>query len=606
MRSAEDNPAARETLERMGRALALDDDGQTARIQIGDGGLAARAASGHASLHREPGLAAAVEGPIAFRDGTLDRLAREVNPAAAVIAAYRRYGRGCLERFHGGFAVALHDFDRQTLLIAIDRAGIRPLCYAPSDGGLAYGTHTDAVLAKGGLDAAIDPQGIFNYLYFHVVPAPGTAYRGISKLLPGEYALWQDGRLEKGFYWHLHYDDHNRESFAKLKERFRLALRGSVERAAATDGGIGAFLSGGTDSSTVTGILTEIKGKPAETFSIGFEAEGFDEMSYARIAARRFGSRPHEYYLRPDDIVSAIPLIAQGYDEPFGNDSAVPTYFCAKLAREHGIATMLAGDGGDEIFGGNARYAKQKIFEIYGRLSPASRRAIERLAFMRAGDAIPKIGKLRSYIRQASVPLPERMESYNFLQRHPLQDIFEPDFLGTIDPDQPHALLREVYRRSDADHFVNRMMHLDLKFTLADNDLRKVGRMCEMAGVEVRFPLLDDELVEFSGQLPVDLKVKGSQLRYFFKRALQDVLPKEIIAKRKHGFGLPFGVWANTHEPLRDLVEESLAGFARRGWVRPSYLAELRQLHRTEHATYYGVMVWVVVILEQWLQAHRL
>ena len=362
---------------------------------------------------------------------------------------------------------------------------------------------------------------------------------------------------------------------------------------------VATFLSGGTDSSTVVGSLTEIRGGPVDTFSIGFDAEGFDEMEFARCAVERFGSRSHEIYVKPEDIVTAIPIIALEYDEPFGNASAVPTYFCAKAAREAGFERMLAGDGGDEIFGGNTRYAKQKIFEAYLRLPAALRRGlIEPVAHLPGASGIFPLRKLKSYVDQANVRLPLRLESYNFLHRSAMSEIFEPGFIDAIDPSLPDSALREVYERTTSDHFLNRMMHLDLKFTLADNDLRKVGTMTEAAGVEVRYPLLDDRMVAFANGLPVDYKVRGARLRWFFKEALRDLLPEKIINKSKHGFGLPFGMWSTSHAPLAELVGDSLSDLGRRGWIKPAYLNEMLRKQREDHATYYGVMIWVTMMLE--------
>jgi asparagine synthase (glutamine-hydrolysing) len=201
--------------------------------------------------------------------------------------------------------------------------------------------------------------------------------------------------------------------------------------------------------------------------------------------------------------------------------------------------------------------------------------------------------------------LPDRLETYNFLHRSPLEEIFTTEFLAAIRSDSPVIQLREAYDRTwGADSYLNRMMHVDLKFTLADNDLRKVSTMTEAAGIEVRYPLLDEDLLDFSGTLPDDFKVRGTALRWFFKEALRDLLPSEIISKSKHGFGLPFGLWSQRHEPLRELVGDSLTSLARRGWVRPSYLEHLLRHQRDTHATYYGVMIWVCMMLEQWLQAH--
>jgi asparagine synthase (glutamine-hydrolysing) len=368
---------------------------------------------------------------------------------------------------------------------------------------------------------------------------------------------------------------------------------------------VGAFLSGGTDSSTVSGLLTQSTGRSARTFSVGFSAQGYDEIEYARIASRHFGTESREIYVTPKDVAEVLPLVAQAYDEPFGNASAVPTYLCARLARDTGVGLLLAGDGGDEIFGGNARYAKQKVFERYSHLPLAARQVVEpALLAVPGAKWIPPLRKLQSYVRQASIPLPDRLQTYNFLHRHPLEQILEPGFLREIDSDRPLALMRDAFRQSDSSDEVDRMMDLDLKFILADNDLRKVCRMCEVAGVEVRFPMLADELVEFSGQIPAPLKVKGTRLRHFFKHALRDFLPPEIVAKPKHGFGLPFGLWLASDADLAEQTRGTLARFANRRIVRADYIARLWQEHAETHAGYFGEMIWVLAQLELWLQHH--
>ncbi len=572
------------------------------------GAIAAGSGIVPVSLQRAGSLVVAVQGRVDWRLPDLTTIATERGCAAAVTEAYRRHGSNCLRHMGGPFAVAIVDTDSKSGLLAVDHMGIRTMCYANPPGQLVFGSTADSVAAHPKVGREISQQAIFNYLYCHVVPGPGTIYQKIEKLRPGECLTFRNGAVDKHFYWQLHYSDESSESFDVLADRFRRLLRDSAKRAISGDASIGSFLSGGTDSSTVTGLLSELCGKPAKTYSIGFAADGFDEMEYARITAKHFAADPHEYYVTPQDVVEAIPVIAQAYDEPFGNDSAVPTYFCARMARADGINVLLAGDGGDEIFGGNVRYAKQKVFESYWSVPAPLRRAlIEPLALgFPGGDKIPLLRKLRSYIRQASIPLPDRLESYNFLHRSPLTDVLEPGFLAEVDVIQPLALLREVYQRTASPSSVNRMMHLDLKFTLADNDLRKVSRMCELAGIEVRYPLIDDALVEFSGELPPSLKVKGLTLRYFFKQALKDFLPPETLAKTKHGFGMPFGLWLKTHKPLQDLVLESLETFQRRGIVKPAYIQELLHQHESSHATYYGIMIWVIMTLERWLAARKL
>ena len=514
--------------------------------------------------------------------------------------AFRMQGPGLLHALQGSFALALIDLRDGDALLAVDRIGIEPLAIAEFPGGLAFASRADSVAAHPATPDALDPQSLYDYLYFHCVPSPRTIFRGQHKLLPAQYLAWRDGRAREDFYWTVEYRDEPAR-FAPLREEF-LALQETVVRDAVDAPDSGAFLSGGTDSSTVTGFLARALGRGPDTYSIGFAAEGYDEMEYARIAARHFGARPHEYYVSPADVVTAVPRIAAAYDEPFGNASAIPAYYCARMAAEAGSRHMLAGDGGDEIFAGNARYVHQKLLELYGQIPGSLRRGlIEPLAFAGPLQGLPPVRKLRSYIEQTRTPLPDRMEAYNFLHRTPAATLFTSDFLASVEPTEPLAIIEDAYRRAHSDHYLNRMLHLELKMTLADNDLRKVSRTCELAGVRVRYPMLDQRLVEFAARVPPSLKLKGFRLRWFFKESLKDFLPREILQKPKQGFGLPFGVWLRDDPALQELAGDSLASLRNRGWLNPAYIDELQRLHREEHAAYYGVMIWVLMMLEQWL-----
>ncbi len=278
----------------------------------------------------------------------------------------------------------------------------------------SFRTATGSIVGHPKVAREIDPQAIFNYIYFYDIPSPGTVYRNVEKLQPAQNIHYRKGTLEKDFYWRLHYDDINETSYQSRRREFHQILRQCVASSAST-GPVASFLSGGTDSSTVAGFLAGLQDEPVDNYSIGFGAEGFDEMQYVRLAAERFSARAHEYYLQPDDVLEAITLIAGTYDEPFANESAVPTYFCARQVASDGTMVMLAGDGGDEIFGGNERYAKQLVFEHYVRMQQILRKGlVEPLAnSFPGGDAIMPVRKLRSYIRQAAIPLPDRMESYD-------------------------------------------------------------------------------------------------------------------------------------------------------------------------------------------------
>ncbi len=587
---------SRDLLITMGTATHAGSTGATATLIHGDCALAA---DNQQSLAEENGLCVVLIG-----QPRLEGASPDVLSAQKLLALWRQHGRDTLLKISGSFALAIIDTNANTVLLAIDRTGVHTLAFSSVGGGLVFASRADVVAAHPSVRAQLSFQALFNYFYFYDVPAPGTVYQGVEKLLPGQYAWFKDGKQERNFYWHLKYRDEPRTDYAEMSEKFHTVLRESIGRSA---GGAetAAFLSGGTDSSTVAGVLTELRGKPARTYSIGFSADGFDEMEYARLAGQHFGLDMREYYLKPEDILNAIPIIAQHYDEPFANESAVPTYFCAQMAHADGYRVMLAGDGGDEIFGGNARYAKQKVFEAYHALPGFLRSGlIEPLAALPGLDRFPPTRKLQSYLRQANIPLPERMESYNFIYRQPLNQMFTADFLAEVNPALPVGWLQDAYGRTDSASYINRMMHLDMKFTLADNDLRKVNGMTEAAGIEVRFPLLDDALVAFSGEVPPDWKVKGQYLRWFFKSALKGYLPDEIINKRKHGFGLPFGVWARDYAPLRERIEDRLSDFRKRGWLQPAYIDHIRTEHMTGHATYFGKMLWVILILEEWLERH--
>ncbi|WP_297529681.1 asparagine synthetase B family protein [Thiohalobacter sp.] len=521
--------------------------------------------------------------------------------AETLAHAFRTQGPGLLDALHGSFALALIDLRSNDALLAVDRIGIEPLAVADLPGGLAFASRADSVAAHPATSSDLDPQSLYDYLYFHCVPSPRTIFQGQHKLLPAQYLAWHDGHARKDFYWAVEYRDEPAR-FAPLREAF-LALQETVVREAVDAPETGAFLSGGTDSSTVTGFLARVLDGAPHTYSIGFEAEGYDEMEYARIAARHFGACPHEYYVSPADVVAAVPRIAAAYDEPFGNASAIPAFYCARMAAENGSRHMLAGDGGDEIFAGNARYVHQKLLELYRQVPDILRRGlVEPLAFADGLQGLPPVRKLRSYIEQTRTPLPDRMEAYNFLHRSPAATLFTPEFLASVEPDEPLAIIQDAYGRAHSGHYLNRMLHLELKMTLADNDLRKVSRTCELAGVRVRYPMLDQRLVEFAARVPPSLKLKGFRLRWFFKESLKDFLPREILRKPKQGFGLPFGVWLRDDPALQQLAGDSLASLRNRGWIKPAYIDELQRLHREEHAAYYGVMIWVLMMLEQWLQ----
>jgi len=550
----------------------------------------------------QPELIAAIVGFPYWSTAHLARHAADQGHAAALVAAYQQYGADFLLYLHGAFTAAILDSTAERLLVAIDRLGQMRLCYAVTAEALIFGSTADSVLAHPQVDGRLSAQALFDYVYFHMTPSPHCIYAAQRKLPGGHLLDYRAGRLQVKCYWQPQFTEPPAPVEA-LGEEMQGLIRQAVKRLS-QDAETGAFLSGGLDSSTVAGMLAQVKADPVSTFSIGFAVEDYDEMRYARLAAEHFQTRQHEYYVTPEDVAGIVPTIAGCYDEPFGNSSVVPAYYCARLAAQAGVRRLLGGDGGDELFAGNSRYVKQQVFEHYQRLPVLLRRSLLEPLLYRLPAQPALLRKARSYIEQAKIPLPDRLQTYNFLHRHSSQEIFAEDFLAAIDPEQPLHWQRELYHRPTDASVLNRMLYLDWQHTLADDDLRKVGRMCALAGVEVAYPLLDDEIVALACRTPSRLKCKGQSLRYFYKQAMRDFLPPEIITKSKHGFGLPFGIWTRSYQPLQELAYDSLLRLKRSPYFRPAFIDQAIDLHRRGHAAYYGELIWVLMMLCLWLEQH--
>ncbi len=511
-----------------------------------------------------------------------------------------------LAGLRGPFALAIADLERRRVLLAIDRMGIERLTWGLSGQTLAFGTSA-ADVAKLLTDTPeLNPQALFDFMLCHMVPAPETAFAGIQKLLPAT-AVEVDGGTARQFrYWDPEFRANRGASVTDLRDALLPTLRDAV-KAQSPDNYTGSFLSGGLDSSTVTGLLSDLRSSDSDAFSVGFGVPEFDELSFARIAAKRFGCRHHQYEVTPDDVVRIIPEIAAACDEPFGNSSSVPTLAAVELAQRHGMTHVLAGDGGDELFGGNERYVSQRVFELYTRIpAPLRRGVLDPLAgLFHPEDSVLPLRKFASYVQQANIPLPERYESWNLVYREGAERIFAPDFLNHIDPKSPTRRMHEIWSSCPSGDLLDHMHWYDWKFILADNDLRKVKQMCELRGMKVSFPMLDEAVVELSLQVPSDAKIQGKELRSFYKQATRDFLPIEIIKKQKHGFGLPFGHWLKTHKGLQDLAYGSLDSMEKRGIFLPAFLNKVANEHKQGHPGYYGYAIWDVLMLQQWLESQE-
>ena len=572
------------------------------------GGLALVSRYDFNGLAEEDDFVAVICGKVIWQNPVLKSLALEQGDERALIEGYKRYNTNVLNVMQGAWSIALMSPKRKVALVAVDRMGVYPMCYGLSkkNNAFVFSSVTDGMRAYPGFEATISPQNIYNYLYFFVVPAPTTIFDEISKLESAQFAHYQAGSISTGYYWEMPYTSEKKGNIEDWSGRLRDQLDQSVCRSmeGVKSDVIGSFLSGGLDSSTVSGLMMKHNGQ-GKSFTIGFDDPKYDESKFAQIAAKHFQTNHNEYFVVPADVTSLAEKIGEIYDEPYGNTSAVPAYYCAKMAKEQGVDMLLAGDGGDELFAGNDRYISMQTIEKYGLIPKILRKGLMEPIFSLPGmDRAPIISKASSLAKRYAIPMPDRLYSYGFFYDQTLEGIFTSDAAGEIDPDVPLDILRKKYYHYDDSQMVQRMMHLDLQITLADNDLRKVNRMCDLAGVEVRYPFLESELVDFAASVPTDILLKGGELRYFFKQALKDFLPHEVINKTKHGFGLPFMSWIHEDKKIYEQVTDNLSDFRKRGYLKDSFIDEIITACRQPESSAAGGFSWDVAMLEIWFKKH--
>jgi asparagine synthase (glutamine-hydrolysing) len=526
-------------------------------------------------------------------------------PLDAMLALWRRDGVGMLSRLRGHFWLAILRPATGESLLAIDRHAVENLFYVANGDELAFSTRLDPLADHPLVGRRVTSQALFDYLYFHCVPGPETIHPGARRLLPGHYLHQRDGQIRVAAWWRPASSSAPATARARAED-LPAALEGAVQQRL-PEGPIGCFLSGGLDSSTVAGLAARHRPGEVTAFTIGFDAAGYDEMDYARTVARHFKVPHAHYYVTPQDIIDSLPRIVGGLDGPFGNASAIPTYFCARLAAEHGVPTLLAGDGGDEIFGGNTRYMTQLKFELYSHLPVGLReRVIEpAMQALPAWTRRSVIAKAASYVRQAATPLPARLMTYNLLERIPHDTLLNPDFMARIDHRRPLTRLGEMYPDAPDLATVDRLLQLDWRLTLADSDLPKVKRMTALAGVNVAFPMLDEAVVDYAAALSPSDKVTLHRMRPIYRKAFADFLPAQTLRKGKQGFGLPFGPWLSTHSGLQEFVEAPLLHLEQAGILAPGFRARFMATGLRDHPGYYGVMVYILVALGLWMQQAR-
>ncbi|MEP6908208.1 MAG: asparagine synthase C-terminal domain-containing protein, partial [Pseudoxanthomonas sp.] len=371
------------------------------------------------------------------------------------------------------------------------------------------------------------------------------------------------------------------------------------------DSGWGCFLSGGTDSSSIVSILARQGGAQVQSCSIGFREAGYDELDFARLAGEACGAKPHLAQVDHERALDLLDSVIQAYDQPFGNASAVPTLACAELGQAEGFSVMLGGDGGDEIFGGNQRYSKDKVMESFYRMPSPLKAAARAIGNAVGGGNNHLLNRIKNFTLRSSLPNPDRFYTDDSFASDYYEQLLTPEFRQHVSKDSSLELMRELYEEGSRTDQLHQIMRLDLLMAIAQNDLVKVHRACKHHGVSARFPFLDPALVEYCGQLAATHKVRGLKKRYLFKQAMADILPQEILRKRKQGFGLPIAIWMKDDPALQARVREVLLDdrTRQRGWVNPDFIAQLVDLHMAggwDHST----AIWQLLVLELWMRSY--
>ena len=521
-----------------------------------------------------------------------------------VIHLYDAYGTDCLQHLRGMFALAIWDTVEKSLFLARDRVGKKPLLYSHQpNGDLIFGSEFQAVLKHPAISREVDNAAIDEYLSFMCVPAPRTAFKHIRKLEPGHWLKWKAGQIESRRYWQPDFSKKIRISENEAIEETTRILRESTRLRLISEVPLGAFLSGGVDSSTVVALMAQESSSPVKTFSIGFEEEDFSELKYARRVAEHVGAEYHEFIVRPNAL-DVIPTLVEHYGEPFADSSAIPTYYVSKETRKH-VTVALNGDGGDESFAGYERYVAMRIAEAYARVPAALRKVFVEAPVNLLPTSEIKRSRFRDakrFLQAANLPRTERyfrwMSTFN---RDAKRGFYTPEFEASIAGQDPSSILDRWFATANGAGTLDATLLTD-QMTYLPNDLLVKVDIASMANsLEARSPFLDHNLIEFAASLPENLKMRGLETKSLLKKVAARLVPKDVIYRRKMGFGVPVGRWFRGE--MKDFVRGVLLSekSLKRGVVRPDVI----QKYVNEHASSerdHAFQIWTLLMLELWFQ----
>jgi asparagine synthase (glutamine-hydrolysing) len=518
-----------------------------------------------------------------------------------ILHAYAQYGAACLDHLRGMFAFAIWDARDRRLFAARDRAGQKPFYYREDADGLAFASEPKAFLAEPSFVPEVDAASVWQYLSFQYVPSPGSAFRGLRRLPPGHFLVVEHGRVAIQRYWTLRYEPKSAMSEAEAAEQLRADLAEATRIMLVSDVPIGAFLSGGIDSSLVVALMTEAGAGRVKTFSIGFDEAAYDETAYARRVAERFATDHHEAIVRLDAL-AVLPKLVWHYNEPYADSSAIPTFYLSEMTRRH-VTVALNGDAGDESFAGYERYAAYLMAAWTDRMPRAARGALAACAgSLPRGRRRTLWSRAQRFLSAAADSGARRYARWNFhFDDDEKRAICTPDFLARAEGVESAARYEALFADLPGADPLDVLLHADVETYLPDDLLVKVDIATMAYGLEARSPLLDHVVMEHAACLPADLKLRRTEKKYLLKRVARGLLPDAVIDRPKMGFGVPLDRWLRG--PLRDLVHDVLLGtrMRDRGYFRMDAVERLVRDHETgrQNAQY---QLWNLLVLELWHQ----
>ncbi len=514
-----------------------------------------------------------------------------------IVHAYEEYGLACVRHLHGMFGFAIWDSSRKRLLLARDRVGKKPLYYTRVDGNLIFASEIKALLCHPGVKREADVQALADYLSVRYVPAPATLFANIYKVQPGHWLLCENDTIREECYWDFTFGETEHLPMEEYLQGTRQHIYRAVEERMMADVPVGAMLSGGVDSSIVTGVMSKLTNHPVKTFSVGFDHPEYSELPYAKLVATHFGTDHYELVVNSSDLTKYWPLLTWHRDEPVSEPSDLGVYLISKLARQH-VKVVLSGEGGDELFAGYPKYVVDWLASYY-HLLPA---AIRNQVISPALDRLPYgMRKLKTAARNLSQPAPDRwMDWFGVFNGPMVENLLSTSTKARIDRDASRAFRRLLARNPQRDN-LSSMLYLDTKIWLPDNLLMKGDKMTMAASLEARIPLLDYKLIEYAASIPSNIKIKSLKAKYLLKRAFADFLPEPILTRKKMGFNVPIGIWFR--EGQRDVISRLLLSERARSrdFLNNAFVAKLINDHLAGR-TNYEKQLFILASLELWFR----